>query len=171
MSEAGKQASLDAEPGSASLVLSEFLPYRIVVLGHLISRRLARAYADENITIPEWRVLAVISQANAMAARDVVAKTPLDKMAVSRAVASLEEKGLVERQSDPTDKRVAALRLSAQGRALFARVAGLALDYETRLLATLTPEEQDALLAILAKLETGAAAVSPSGFPAPANSD
>lgn len=153
------------------LVLSDFFPYRVVVLGHLISRRLARAYADENITIPEWRVLAVISQADAMAARDVVARTPLDKMAVSRAVASLEEKGLVERESDPKDKRVAALRLSAEGRALFARVAGLALDYEARLLAILAPDEQQALLAVLAKLEAGAAGVSPGGFPAPANSD
>ena len=171
MSEAGRTASPRTEHDSSSLVLSEFLPYRIVVLGHLISRRLARAYADENITIPEWRVLAVISQADAMAARDVVAKTPLDKMAVSRAVASLEEKALVERQSDPTDKRVAELRLSAEGRALFARVAGLAMDYEARLLATLAPDEQQALLAILAKLEAGAASVSPGGFPAPANSD
>ncbi|MEE2690925.1 MAG: MarR family transcriptional regulator [Pseudomonadota bacterium] len=153
------------------LVLSEFLPYRVVVLGDLISRRLARAYEAENITIPEWRVLAVISQADSMAARDVVARTPLDKMAVSRAVASLEEKGLVERQTNPRDKRVSALLLSAQGRALFARIAQLALDYERRLLATLASEERKALLDILSKLETGAANVSAGGFPAPANSE
>ena len=45
------------------LVLEEFAPYRIVALGHAISGRLARAYRDENITIPEWRVLAVIGEA------------------------------------------------------------------------------------------------------------
>ena len=42
---------------------------------------------------------AVIAQEDAVAARDVVARTPLDKMAVSRAVATLEEKELVERRA------------------------------------------------------------------------
>lgn len=165
MSEAPKPAA--APP----LVLSEFLPYRVVVLGDVISRRLARAYAGENITIPEWRVLAVVSQAEAMAARDVVTRTPLDKMAVSRAVASLEEKGLVERAADPHDRRVSTLRLSPEGRRLFARVASLALDYERRLMEGLAPEERCAFLAILEKLEKSACGVWPSGFTPPANSE
>ena len=143
------------------LILAEFLPYRLVVLGDQISRRLARAYEAEGVTIPEWRVLAVVSQKREMAARDVVAMTPLDKMAVSRAVASLEKKGLLERRLDPGDKRVAAMRLSAAGRALFSRIARLALDYERRLLAALSAEEKRALRALLDRLGERAAAVSP----------
>jgi DNA-binding MarR family transcriptional regulator len=164
MSEVSKQ-----EADESGLVLADFLPYRVVALGHLISRRLSRAYEGENLTIPEWRVLAVISQADAMAARDVVALTPMDKMAVSRAVASLEAKGLVERRTDARDRRVAALVLSPEGRAMFARVARLAKAYEERLLSVFSPEERETFKRSLSRLEAGANAAS--GFSARPNSD
>lgn len=134
-------------------ILEGFAPYRIVALGHAISGRLASAYRDENITIPEWRVLAVIAQADQVAARDVVRHTPMDKMTVSRASTSLEQKGFVTRDANPDDRRVSVLSLSKDGRALFDRVAALALEYEDRLLSALSPEEQAAFENVLAKLE------------------
>jgi len=141
-------------------VLEDFAPYRIVALGHAISGRLARAYADENLTIPEWRVLAVISQAAAVAARDVVRLTPMDKMTVSRAVASLEQKGFVTRAVSKNDRRVSSLSLSKSGRALFDRVAALALAFEKDLLLALMPDEKAAFEAALSKLENRANAVN-----------
>lgn len=149
----------DADDG-AGLILADFLPYRIVALGHRLSRNLSSAYEREGLTIPEWRVLAVVSQQAAMAARDVVALTPMDKMAVSRAVAALEAKGLVLRRTDPRDRRVYSLLLSEKGRALFDRVARLARDYERRLLSVLSPEEAAAFQSALGRLEAGAAAVA-----------
>ncbi|MBB5518727.1 MarR family winged helix-turn-helix transcriptional regulator [Amphiplicatus metriothermophilus] len=151
------------------LVLAAFLPYRIVALGHALSRRLGRAYADENLAIPEWRVLAVVSQAAAMAARDVAAMTPMDKMAVSRAVASLEEKGLVLRKPDPNDRRVSMLYLSAKGRALFARVARLALDFEARLMEALDEDEARTFRAALDKLDARARQLAADGVSEPAD--
>ncbi|HXI87551.1 MAG TPA: MarR family transcriptional regulator [Parvularculaceae bacterium] len=151
------QANDVAGPG---LILAEFLPYRLVSLGHLVSCKLSNVYAAENLTIPEWRVLAAVSQADAMAARDVAALTPMDKMAVSRAVAALEAKGLVERRPDARDRRVSLLALSTEGRALFERVADLALSYEARLLAALSPDEQCALKAALSHLERRAHAAT-----------
>ncbi|GJL92379.1 MarR family winged helix-turn-helix transcriptional regulator [Hyphococcus sp.] len=138
------------------LVLEEFAPYRIVALGHAISGRLARAYRDEKITIPEWRVLAVIGEAAQVAARDVVRRTPMDKMTVSRAVASLEQKGFVKRAPDPDDRRVSSLALSGEGRALFDRVAAMALEFEDDLLATLGADEAAAFRMALKKLEARA---------------
>lgn len=138
------------------LILEEFVPYRIVSLGHAISGRLARVYENENITIPEWRVLAVISQAERVAARDVTRMTPMDKMAVSRAVASLEAKGFVLRETDSQDRRVNTLSLSSSGRALFERIEALALEVEDDLLSVLTPDERRVFDAALAKLETAA---------------
>ena len=154
MSEAKKSALAKA---GETFDLARFTPYRIVALGHAISRKLAQTYRDENITIPEWRVLAVISQADAMAARDVVAMTPMDKMAVSRAVAGLEEKGLVLRESSAEDKRVSMLSLSVEGRKLFDHIAGLATAYEQGLLSCLDEKEAAMFDKAMSKLEAQAA--------------
>lgn len=152
MSNAAQEAALKRR----HLILENFVPYRIVALGHGISGRLARVYENENITIPEWRVLAVISQAERVAARDVTRMTPMDKMAVSRAVASLETKGFVLRETDSADRRVNTLSLSSSGRALFERIEALALEVEDDLLRVLTPEERRIFDTALAKLETAA---------------
>jgi len=80
----------------------------------------------------------------------------MDKMTVSRAVASLEQKGFVNRAPDAADRRVSMLALSEQGRTLFDRVAALALDFEDALMATLDPEEAAAFRAALEKLEARA---------------
>lgn len=141
------------------LDLSEFVPYRLVVLGRAMSEALGAAYAGEGLTIPEWRVLAVISQAPTIAARDVVARTPMDKMAVSRAVASLEGKGLVAR-APAADRRVSSLKLSPRGRVVFDRVAAIAIDYERSLLAALGEKERTLFFEGLAKLESAVNSVS-----------
>ena len=151
-----------SKSGPAALDLAAFTPYRVAVLGRAMSERLGAAYASEGLTIPEWRVLAVVSQAPSLAARDVVARTPMDKMAVSRAVASLETKGLVQR-APAADRRVAEIRLSADGRRLFDRVSRIALDYEASLFSTLTPAERAGFFDGLAKLERAIGVWAPAG--------
>lgn len=134
------------------LRLAEFTPYRIVALGRRLSEELGAAYRNEGLSIPEWRVIAAVAQAPSVAARDVVAMTPMDKMAVSRAVAALEKKGLIERQK-AEDRRVVALRLTAKGEIVYQQVAAIALGYEDRLLRRLSPADRKAFLEGLAALE------------------
>jgi DNA-binding MarR family transcriptional regulator len=134
------------------LKLTEFTPYRIVALGRRMSEELGQAYRNEGISIPEWRVIAAVAQAPSVAARDVVAMTPMDKMAVSRAVGSLEVKGLIERQP-AEDRRVAALQLTARGEFVYQRVAAIALRYEDQLLRRLPPDDRRAFLEGLSALE------------------
>ena len=170
-----------AEPETSAsgdeFILDDFFPYRVVRLGRAMSEALGAVYKDEGITIPEWRVLAVIAQsdttesdtaqgmaaqsmtAQGMAARDVTARTPMDKMAVSRAAASLEQKSLVTRTPDATDRRVAFLRLTPSGRAIHQRIAAMARKYQAGLLATIDDDTRQNLLDLLRKLETEAGAV------------
>jgi DNA-binding MarR family transcriptional regulator len=76
----------------------------------------------------------------------------MDKVAVSRAVAALLKRGLIERATDRADRRRAPLRLSARGRAIHARIVPLALDYESRLCEALSAEEKRAFDAISDRL-------------------
>ena len=134
------------------LKLAEFTPYRIVALGRRMSEELGAAYRNEGLSIPEWRVIAAVAQAPLVAARDVVAMTPMDKMAVSRAVTSLESRGLIERQT-ADDRRVSALRLTAKGEIVYQRVAAIALRYEDELLRCLPSADRDAFLKGLSAIE------------------
>lgn len=139
-------------PVRPPLTLAAFTPYRIVALARRLSEELGEAYRHEGVTIPEWRVLAVVAQAPVSAARDVARMTPMDKMAVSRAVSSLEGKGLVTRERGE-DRRVSSLRLTPAGEIVYQRVAAIALVYEEKLLRRLPDDDRRAFLAGLAALD------------------
>jgi DNA-binding MarR family transcriptional regulator len=76
----------------------------------------------------------------------------MDKVAVSRAVASLVADGRLTRKVDGDDRRRARLRLSAKGYRIYDEVAPLALGYQQRLLASLSGAERELLESLLARL-------------------
>ena len=54
------------------LVLSNFWPYRIVTLANRISRAIAEHYeAKFSLSVPEWRVMAVLGEGVEMSAGEV----------------------------------------------------------------------------------------------------
>jgi DNA-binding MarR family transcriptional regulator len=128
---------------SQALELEKFLPYRLSVLAQLVSDSLHDLYAGPfDLAVTEWRVMAALGRFAPLTASEVGQRIVMDKVAVSRAVARLEKRGLVERTADRADRRRAPLKLSARGRAVHARIVPLALEYEARLRQALTPEER-----------------------------
>jgi DNA-binding MarR family transcriptional regulator len=126
-----------------ALELENFLPYRLSVLAQLVSQSLHDLYAGPfDLSVTQWRVMAALGRFAPLTASDVAQRTVMDKVAVSRAVAALMTRGLVERATDRQDRRRATLRLSARGRALHARIVPLALEYEARLCQALSEEER-----------------------------
>lgn len=128
------------------LELEAFLPYRLSVLSNRVSQAIARIYAERfDLSITEWRLMAVLGRFPGLTAGELVERTAMDKVAVSRAVAGLMASGRIERGSDERDRRRVPLKLSAAGREVYAQVAPLALDYERGLLAGLSAAERSQL--------------------------
>lgn len=135
------------------LELERFLPYRLSVLSNTVSQAIADSYQRRfGLAITEWRVMAVLGRFDGLSAREVAARTAMDKVAVSRAVARLIDAGHVRRLVADHDKRQSVLRLSGRGWKVYAQIAPLALDHERRLLAHLDADEQEWLGRILDKL-------------------
>lgn len=136
-----------------TLHLEKFLPYRLSVVTNRISGALSRHYADRfGIGIPEWRVIANLGRTPGLTANEVVERSAMDKVTVSRAVAALEQKGLLAREKDSADKRKSRLTLSAKGLEVYAEIAPLALGFERDLLTALSMDEATQLERIIDKL-------------------
>lgn len=135
------------------LDLEHFLPYRLSVLSNLVSSAIAAIYAERYaLGMTEWRVLAVIGPSPGLTASEVVERTAMDKVAVSRAVDRLVKSERISRREDSSDRRRSRLRLTRQGRAVYAQVVPAALALEQRLLCSLSPadrQELDRLLDLL----------------------
>ncbi|MFZ4121274.1 MAG: MarR family winged helix-turn-helix transcriptional regulator [Caulobacterales bacterium] len=122
------------------LQLDRFLPYRLSVVANRVSRAIAQIYEREfDLSIPEWRVMAVLAQRPGITATQLVAATAMDKVAISRAVKRLGAMSRVFALTDESDARRQRLRLTTKGEALYRRIAPQALTYESQLLEILGP--------------------------------
>lgn len=141
------------EKGEVELALERFLPYRLSVLANLVSRALAQIYEERfGLSVPQWRVIAVLARFPGLSASDVAEKTAMDKVMVSRAVAGLARQGRLVRRLEVDDRRRSTLRLSAKGMAVYRAIAPVALSYERELLEGFSPKERAALDRAIAEL-------------------
>jgi DNA-binding MarR family transcriptional regulator len=146
---------------SPLIKLETFLPYRLSVLANVTSNAIAAAYEERfGLTIPEWRVIAVLMRHPGLSAREVAEKSRMDAVAVSRAVNRLLRAGRLRRAVATDDRRRSILQVSAAGAAVYRGVAPLALEFERSLLDTLTNDERAALDRLLEVLTQRAETLS-----------
>lgn len=139
------------------LNLERFLPYRLSLVSNLISQGIAETYERTySMSVTEWRVIAVLGRFPGITASEVVRRTAMDKVAISRTVRRLLEKGLLEREDNDDDRRSKKLFLSRQGERIYRRVAPAAVAFEARLLEVLSESEQATLARLLDKLTEAA---------------
>ncbi len=143
------------------LQLDRFMPYRLSVLTNKVSSAIAHCYEEQfKLTIPEWRVTAVLGETPGLSAREVAVRTAMDKVQVSRAVASLIAAGRVTRTTDDEDGRIGHLELTLAGRTVYDQIAPLALALEEHFLQALTATERRDFDRLLTKLSLRTQALS-----------
>ncbi len=145
----------------AEFDLEAFLPYQLAVLSSRLSREFAALYQQKfGISMPEWRVVAHLSQAGSVSVREIHRRVDMDKSKVSRAAARLERAGYITKKLNPEDRRLVELALTPKGRAMIAEITPLALAYEQEVLEALGHEAacfRTALARLLAPEGSGAA--------------
>ena len=144
--------------------LQQFLPYRLAVLAEAVSRSMAAVYRQRfDLSRDEWRLLAALAESGRIQAAEAAQTTTLDKMQASRALRSLESRGLVARQTDETDRRHVIVQLLPAGRTLLRQLAPMVLAREAYLLEALDADERAVLDRALAKLLQRARALQQQG--------
>lgn len=138
---------------NSQLILEDFLPYRLSILSNTVSSTIASAYNKRfGLSIPEWRVIAILGRFPGLSAVEVAERTLMDKVAVSRAVSKLIKTGRIDRQFADADRRRSILNLTEEGKSVHDEIAPLALQFEKDLLHGLSEEEIRTLNIIMERL-------------------
>lgn len=135
----------------------DYLPYRVTLLAKLLDRCTTRLLqASSGLSVAEWRVLAQLALAAPASAsvRQLAEQAWVDRAEVSRAAASLERRGYVERRENPKDRRSPQLFCSDKGMDLYQRVAPSRTEFHRALTQLLGPEQakqMEAAMLVLAR--------------------
>ncbi|MGR3364202.1 MAG: MarR family winged helix-turn-helix transcriptional regulator [Maritimibacter harenae] len=114
--------------------LETFLPYQLNELSRAVSAGFSYHYRERyGITVAEWRVVAHLSQEDAVSVREITRRVGMDKPKVSRAASRLEANGYVKKVVNETDRRLVQLTLTEKGREMIDTLAPIAQAYDEEL--------------------------------------
>jgi DNA-binding MarR family transcriptional regulator len=159
MPQRSPKAKRPAAPDAAmpALELQRFLPYVLHATAEQVSRLFSTTYDRRfGLGIPEWRVMANLGDQPPRPTPEVIERTGMDPVKVSRAVTRLVDKGLAAREAHPADQRVQLLRLTPAGLAVYREIVPAARGLLAELTEEMTPAEAEALLTALRLLEARA---------------
>ena len=133
--------------------LQAFLPFRLARLAAKTTAAVAQIYGEKfGLSRDEWRVLAATGEAENQPTRAIAEQTGLDKVAISRAASSLEDRALIQRWEDRRDRRIKMVRLTREGARVLTEIERLAQAREAYLLDGLTEAEREVLETAIVKL-------------------
>ncbi len=163
MSDTSKDQDIGDDP---ILSLDRFLPYQLNFLAEEVSRSFSRIYADQfGISIPEWRVVAILGQSGPVTAKTIGERSTMHKTKVSRAVAALEKRQFIVRSPNSVDLRESFIELSESGKAMYRDLVPQAFAFNALLKSALSQEEQETLEGIFSKLHQASRDFRRSGKP------
>jgi MarR family transcriptional regulator, lower aerobic nicotinate degradation pathway regulator len=134
---------------------------RLLIGLHLASRRVASeieaALAPYGMRLRAFMVLGMLDEFGELSQQAIGARLGVDRTTMVGIVDELEQRGLVERNRRPEDRRQYALRITDTGKALRTQMEDAADEAEERLLAGLPRTTKVALRRALAHLMAEAA--------------
>jgi DNA-binding MarR family transcriptional regulator len=116
---------------------------QLLKLASLINGPMQDAVAEPNgIGLNELKAIIVLSGEGALAGHDLVEITGISPMNVSRALASLRDRGWIESADDPANRRRKPVRLSAAGLEAIQKLTPAVAAVAEALLGQLKPPQR-----------------------------
>jgi len=101
------------------------IPYRLLLLSKMIDRVTAQHVRDTaQLSLAEWRVLTHVEMIGKCSAAEVASVAYSDRAEVSRALGSLEQRGFVQREANPRNRKSSLVSLTAEGKGVHAAIRG-----------------------------------------------
>jgi DNA-binding MarR family transcriptional regulator len=128
------------------LALPSFLAGNVARIGH---RLLLGALAEHDLRLPHAAILAALSDFGPLAQYELAECLDIHRSHLVGYVDLLENRGLVQRERDPEDRRRQNVALTRSGRALWRRLQRVAERSQAQFLDVLSEPERKTLLTLL----------------------
>jgi len=125
---------------------------------HALRKAFARRASTLGVTGAQWKVLVRLSRTPGLRQVELADLLDLEPITLSRIVDKLAEAGLVERVSDPADRRAWRLQLTAKSAPLVEKLRALGDALADEAFEGITPQEVEFMRERLARVRDNLAA-------------
>lgn len=129
--------------------VDDYLPALLAQASELISGEFHAVVTQHGFTVSEWRVLATLSDGEALSIGRLAQITMMKQPTVTRVLDRMESRGQIQRVHSEADRRVTLVRITPVGGRLVRKLIRLAREHESRVLEPFGLERAEALKATL----------------------
>ncbi len=113
----------------------------------------ARSLREFGVTVPMWRALSALHEKDGQTIGEIAQLAVLDRSSLGRLLDEMAKAKLVDREPLSDDRRALAVRLSAQGRKIFAATLPVAKRHYRSVLKGVSAEEFETLMRVLRRVK------------------
>src|SRR6478609_6116994 len=119
----------------------ETLPFEISETAHALRKAFDRRACGHGVTRAQWKVLFRLTRQPGMRQIELADMLDIEPITLSRIVDRLEEAGLVERVTDPADRRAWRLHVTAQAQPLVEKLKAVGAELVDAAFAGIDPKD------------------------------
>ena len=137
------------------LTVDNFLTTLMSQVVNALRRTVTLPYVQQfGLTVPEWRLLALLAHAKSLPFAELVIQSTSDKALVSRTLRILENRGFVDLQSQGnTPRKKLICSITVAGDALHDKVIPLARRSQAQALRVMSPDERRVVYQALKRVQ------------------
>jgi DNA-binding MarR family transcriptional regulator len=121
--------------------LDQYLPYLINRVGNTLVQLFSRDLAQFDISVPMWRVIAVLGETGSLRLVDLSSMTSIDASTLSRLTETMQRRKLLRRSRSPQNKREIVISTTPKGQELLKVLTPIAAAYEREMTVGLSASE------------------------------
>lgn len=161
---AGAGVARDVRKSGKALDLENHASAYLTWIANKISNSASKIYRNRyGVGIADWRIMALLAVEPWIPATRISEVIGFDKTVISRSVAFLQERGLVETRFRDNNFRRQFIALTRKGLGLHDEIVDTAREREEFLLADLSAQERRALMRLLDKMHVRASLLAGAG--------
>ncbi len=128
------------------------LPMALRAAYMALHRRTDSRFAQHGVTADQFVLLATLVRGQALTQRELARRMPSDPSTVRAMLVLLEKRGLVQRDTHPTDARARTVTLTAAGKQVFQQLWTAGESIRAQLFGSLHPDEAITLVRLLTQV-------------------
>jgi DNA-binding MarR family transcriptional regulator len=134
----------------------ETLPFEIGETAHALRKAFDRMAVGLGVTRAQWKVLFRLERQPGLRQVELADMLDIEPITLCRIVDRLEESGLVERTSDPSDRRAWRLHVTARAQPLIEKLKAVGAELVDAAFAGIDPKDIEIARQVLARTRENA---------------